>query len=134
MKIKLFADEYQRKARFYPGILAMAPVVYCLFAIFPIEGTIDTFVVRVLIGAGVCCAISFLTQDLCRCISKVVFQIPQFSEDETHMPTTDLMLKTKTSMDLSRIKNIVNKIKKDFNVEINIDDNSEKIVVSSQEL
>lgn len=59
-------------------------------------------------------ALGYFLRERIRATSKLLFQFPLFKEDETHMPTTDLLMWSSDYSDEMK-KAIRNKVKKDFN-------------------
>ena len=59
-------------------------------------------------------ALGFFLRERIRVISKLLFQFPLFKEDETQMPTTDLLMWSSDYPDEKK-KAIRKKVKKDFN-------------------
>lgn len=118
--------EYEKKARLYPTLLsAIVPgisLLWTVWTIVPLYFTTLPFLYRVLstIGcAGVfIAACSFLGIEVCRRMSKYIFQSWMFKEDETNMPTTDLLIYEKSIFSSQQIDNIRNKISTDFTIHI----------------
>lgn len=118
--------EYEKKARLYPTLLsAIVPgilLLCCIWTIVPQYFTAIPFLYRVLsmIGcAGIfIAACSFLGREACRRMSKCLFQSWLFKEDETEMPTTDLLIYEKSIFSTQQIDNIRNKICSDFTISI----------------
>ena len=112
-------DLYQKKARAYPAVLTtILPALYVIttnndldwyirlfnqigwYKIFPLS------VIVLLFGAiGFCCS------ELIAVISKI---FPLFKEDETQMPTTNLLIYRTSNFTESHIDLILNKIFQDF--------------------
>lgn len=122
----LFMTEYEKKARLYPTLLSAAVpgilVLWCVWTIVPQYFTAIPFIYRVLsmIGcAGIfIAACSFFGREVCRRMSKCLFQSWLFKEDETEMPTTDLLIYEKSIFSTQQIDNIRNKICTDFTISI----------------
>ncbi len=117
-------SEYDKKARLYPTLLsATVPgmlLLWCLWNILPLYFTTIPFLYRVLSTIGFVgvfiAACSFLGQEVCRRTSKYLFQFWFFKEDETYMPTTDLLIYEKSIFSTQQIDNIRDKICSDFTI------------------
>lgn len=122
----LFMTEYEKKARLYPTLLsATIPgilLLCCIWTIVPQYFTTIPFLYRILSMVGCAgifiAACSFLGREACRRMSKCLFQSWFFKEDETEMPTTDLLIYEKSIFSAQQIDNIRNKIYSDFTISI----------------
>lgn len=92
-------DEYTKKARVYPAVLSLyLPLALLIgFALYNVKNfkalEIVCSTVSVLISSAVLtAAIRFWLGQVCRMVSKRLFQYPLFKEDESYMPTTDFLL------------------------------------------
>lgn len=118
--------EYEKKARLYPALLsATVPgilLLWCIWTIVPQYFSTIPFLYRVLSMVGCAgffiAACSFLGREVCRRMSKCLFQSWFFKEDETEMPTTDLLIYEKSIFSTQQIDNIRNKICSDFTISI----------------
>lgn len=92
-------DEYIKKARVYPAVLSLyLPLALIIgFALCNVENLktlgIGCSIVSVLISSAILtAAIRFWLGQVCRMVSKRLFQYPLFKEDESYMPTTEFLL------------------------------------------
>lgn len=114
-------NQYYYKARLLPTVLTSIPAVILynkfisnlyydkLEKIFPVLPNITDFTLSA--------AIIFLLVQLNRLVSKEIFQ-KLFFKDEINMPTTNLLLKSNTELDLSIKKKIEDKIKSKFEIDL----------------
>lgn len=63
-------------------------------------------------------AFAYLSRELVRNTSKIIFQFPIFKEDETEMPTTKLLLWRDGKISKSYHKEIEKKVKQDFGIQL----------------
>lgn len=118
--------EYEKKARLYPALLSSTVpgtlLLWCVWTIVPQYFTTIPFLYRLLSMVGCAgifiAACSFLGREICRRMSKYIFQSWFFKEDETKMPTTDLLIYEKSIFSAQQIDNIRNKICSDFTITI----------------
>lgn len=118
--------EYEKKARLYPTLLsATVPgilLLCCIWTIVPQYFTTIPYLYRILSMVGCAgifiAACSFLGREACRRMSKCLFQSWLFKEDETEMPSTDLLIYEKSIFSTQQIDNIRNKICSDFTISI----------------
>lgn len=115
-------DEYQRKAQFYPCLWTMIPLAYWLESVLQYEASLEIITIRIIAGLGIYGALIFGLQEVSRSIGKLIFQFPIFAEDEMNMPTTKLLLRSTSDFSLMMLENIVEKIHKEFNLNIDIND------------
>lgn len=112
-------DIYSRHAYLYSAWTAMLiPCVLASAMIYYYEPTseLQDFwkAATTSIPLVVFLALGFFLRERIRTTSKLLFQFPLFKEDETHMPTTDLLMWSSDYSDEMK-KAIRNKVKKDFN-------------------
>jgi hypothetical protein len=114
---------YEKRARLYPVIVTMALpfglLSYFLTSIIPVEYSLTTRIVISLIPTGLLtAAFSFYFKNFIRSISKWLFQFRFFKEDESYMPTTELLLWNNGKFTDDKKKRIREKINSKFNVEL----------------
>ena len=92
-------DDYSRKARMYPAVLSLfLPItlllgfVICSIDCFTPLSVAYPFVFALISSSLLTAAIRWGLAEVCRQISKFLFQYPLFKEDESNMPTTDMLL------------------------------------------
>lgn len=118
---------YETYAQKYPAIVAMLVPTFLTTTIVntylpDIQDNWNAFLAR--IGAFIPVAliygaIGYFARQLFRDTSKKIFQFPLFKEDETEMPTTQLLLRTGVRrMSVSAIDSIAAKIYKDFGIKL----------------
>jgi len=116
---------YEKKARLYPVIIAMLIPLFLL--IYAGSEMIATFsklehfwniAISIIPATLITGALMYGVKSLVRSTSKMLFQFPLFKENETMMPTTEMMLwKDKTIS--KQNKNLIrNKIKDDIGLEL----------------
>jgi len=112
-------DTYSRHAYLYSAWTAMAIPCILASAMVYYYGSAAEIqnlwkVVTSFIPVALFLALGFFCRERIRATAKLLFQFPLFKEDETRMPTTDLLM---WSSDYSNEmkKAIRNKVKKDFN-------------------
>jgi len=110
---------YERKARLYPVIITMAfplgLLSFFLTDLLPTQVNLITRISISLIPAGLLtAAFSFYLKNFIRSISKWIFQFRYFKEDESYMPTTELLLWNNHRLSDSYKKRIRDKIKSMF--------------------
>jgi len=117
---------YEKKARLYPAIIAFilpcALLLWAFWITFPNMFSSLPHIYRIIstIGcAGVLmAAFSFFGREICRITSKRLFQFWMFNEDETDMPTTDLLIYEKSIFSVQQIDNLRERICEDFTIHI----------------
>ena len=118
-------DAYVKYARVLPAIVAMIlPCISTIYFIYHIpcvkiffmEELNDIWeVLIVILPCGlVYSAIGYFARESFRSISKIIFQYKLFNEDETKMPTTDLLMFSYSSFSKKYILKIMQKINADF--------------------
>jgi len=124
---------YEKKARLYPVILAML----IPFFLFVIAGTnfLNTFdkleqiwkiVISIIPASLITAALGYGVKNLTRSTAKILFQFPLFKEDETRMPTTEILLHSNELLSLQNKQLIRNKISTDLGL-IMMDEEQEKL-------
>lgn len=117
---------YEKKARLYPAIIAFilpcALLLWSIWTTFPSRFSSLPHIYRIMstIGcAGVLmAAFSFFGREICRITSKRLFQFWIFKEDETYMPSTDLLIYEKSVFSVQQIDNLRKRICDDFTIHI----------------
>jgi hypothetical protein len=122
---------YEKRARLYPVIFTMAfpfgLLSYFLMSLLPTEINLATRVVISLVPTGLLtAAFSFYCKNFIRSISKWIFQFRYFKEDESYMPTTELLLWSNSKFTDSYKKRIREKIKEIFNVKLSTKESETK--------
>ena len=112
-------DTYSRHAYLYSAWTAMLiPCVLASAMIYyyePTSGLQDFWkAATTSIPVVVFLALGYFLRERIRATSKLLFQFPLFKEDETHMPTTDILMWSSDYSDEMK-RAIRNKVKKDFN-------------------
>ena len=128
MQKKMTRNPYIKYARIYPAIVAM--IIPCLASTYYVYklGILNEYFtqfsscVKMLAlfvpSALLYSAIGYLGVEVFRSISKILFQYGLFGEDETNMPTTDLLIFSHSTFSETYINRIINKIEKDFHISI----------------
>lgn len=114
---------YEKRARLYPVVITMALpfglLSYFLIGLLPVETNLATRIIISLVPTGLLtAAFSFYFRNFIRSISKWVFQFRYFKEDESYMPTTELLLWNDSKFTDSYKKRIREKIKDTFNIKL----------------
>ena len=118
-------DEYQLKARLYPCIVSMLTLAgYIVILIDTVYGEKIDVYCKLFEFGFVTAAASFFLRELCRSVSKHLFQFLMFKEDETDMPTTKMLLYKNKDFSKQTIDNIVKKIDVDLQLKIDPNDDS----------
>ncbi len=112
-------DTYSRHAYLYSAWTAMLiPCVLASAMIYyyePTSGLQDFWkAATTSIPVVVFLALGYFLRERIRATSKLLFQFPLFKENETHMPTTDILMWSSDYSDEMK-KAIRDKVKKDFN-------------------
>ena len=120
-------DKYEKIARVYPCIAgSIIPIILSgifIFRFFPSGWNIwETFIAKISVFVPITVfygALGFWCRTIIANTSKLIFQFPLFKQDETMMPTTQLIswksTKRKSEQD---IKNIAKKVKTDFGIKL----------------
>ena len=119
-------EKYIKYARVYPSIIAMlipALLTSVYLAEVFVQGIASVSYVLRLIAvfvpvAVVYAAVGYFLRELFRDTSKQLFQFPLFREDETKMPTTQMLLWKDKSLDYNRKKRIREMLKERHKVEL----------------
>jgi hypothetical protein len=114
---------YEKRARLYPVIITMALpfglLSYFSIYLLPFEANLVTRIFVSLIPTGLLtAAFSYYFKNFIRSISKWIFQFRYFKQDESYMPTTELLLWSNNEFTDNYKKRIREKIKNDFNVKL----------------
>ena len=121
-------DPYTKYARVMPSVVAMLlpcvsfvclllqlPQLQSAFASWNILAKCITLFLPLSVVFGSC---GYAMREFFRSISKILFQYQFFKEDETAMPTTDLLVYRCSSFSENYIKKIAEKIKCDFGLSL----------------
>ena len=122
---------YEKRARLYPVIITLALpfglLSYFLVNLLPVEINLATRVVLSLAPTGLLtAAFSFYFKNFVRFISKWIFQFRYFKENESYMPTTELLLWNNQKFTDSYKKRIREKIKETYNVKLSTKESEAK--------
>lgn len=120
-------DDYTKYARVLPAIMAMIlPCISTISFIYHLPSVNQLMtkelnlmwntLILILPCSLIYGAIGYSSRELFRSISKIIFQYQLFGEDEANMPTTDLLLLSKSSFSESYIKKIRQKVYDDFKI------------------
>lgn len=116
---------YEKKARLYPVILAMLiPLILIILLSSQMIATFNkleqiwNIVISILPASLITGALIYSVKLLSRSTSKALFQFPIFKEDESRMPSTDLILWSNQGLSKQRKKQIHDKIKNDIGIEL----------------
>lgn len=115
-------NEYERHAYLYSAWSAL--LVPCLLTIWItwsiLPSELDTFhMIQKTLGivassAVVYAALGFYIRELFRSTSKMIFQFPMFKENETRMPTTELLLWKNKLLSRSQIEQLHHKLQAQY--------------------
>lgn len=119
-------DKYTKYARVYPSLASMImPIILTTILLLntPIDFLNEYLLVEKIISifiptAIIYASIGYAARELFRSTSKSLFQFWLFKEDETQMPTTNLLLWSKTTFSEQKMKILRKKIKEDFNIKL----------------
>ena len=114
---------YEKQARLYPVIITMAFPLglssYFLLNLLPFEINLAKRILISLIPTGLLiAAFSYYCKNMVRSIAKWLFQFRFFKEDESYMPTTELLLWKNSRFTDNYKKRIRDKIKEQFGVKL----------------
>ena len=116
---------YEKRARLYPVIISMIlPLILLIFITSDLIEKVSQFdklwniLISIIPATVLTGAISYGVKSLSRSTSKVLFQFPLFKEDETHMPTTEFLLRKNNSLSMQNKKLIREKIKGTLNMDL----------------
>lgn len=124
---------YEKKARLYPVIVSML-IPFVLFTIignnmlssFDKLEHIWNILISIIPASLVTGAFGYGVKNLARTTSKALFQFPLFKEDETNMPTTEILLHSSDMFSLQKKRLIRDKIKQDLGLEL-MDEEQERL-------
>jgi hypothetical protein len=130
---------YEKRARLYPTVITMAMPLgllsYFLIDLLPVETNLTTRIIISIVPTGLLiAAFSFYFRNFIRSISKWIFQFRYFKEDESYMPTTELLLWNNSKFTDSYKKRIREKIKEMFNVKLCIKESEIKNELEARKL
>lgn len=119
-------DKYTKVARIYPGLVGMIiPWVIVVWSFWDNLPAIQTTITQIfsylglfLSSALVFAALGYAMREAIRSTSKWIFQFPLFNEDETKMPTTEMLLWKNHMISKQMHKNIIDKVHRCFNIEL----------------
>jgi len=124
---------YEKKAQLYPVILAMLiPFLLFFIAGANLLNTCENleqmwrFFISIIPASLLTTALGFGVKNLIRSTSKMLFQFPLFKEDETRMPSTEILMHTSELLSCQNKQLIRNRIKEDFGL-ILMDEEQEKL-------
>lgn len=124
---------YEKKARLYPVIIAMLiPFVLLVLAgnnLLYNSDKIDQIwkiVISIIPASLITAALGYGVKNLTRSTSKMLFQYPLFKEDETNMPSTEILLHSSELLSFQNKQLIRNKIQADFGLSL-MDEEQEKL-------
>ena len=119
--------DYETYAQKYPAVVAMLVPALLTTAILSsylpdIQGVWNTFIAKIGTFIPVVLiygAIGYFARQLFRDASKKIFQYSLFDEDETDMPTTQLLLRTSDKrLSINSIDSIAEKVYRDFSIKL----------------
>lgn len=116
---------YERKARLYPVIISMLLPLFILIiissqmlsTIFELK-KIWNITISIIPATLITGALIYGVKSLVRSTSKALFQFPLFNENETQMPTTELLLWKNNTISKQNKKIISKKIKKEIGLKL----------------
>lgn len=116
---------YEKKARLYPVIIAMlTPLLLIIYLSSKIMATFNqlegiwNIAISIIPATLITGALTYGVKSLSRSTSKALFQFPLFKENETKMPTTELILWKNNLLSKQNIRLIHEKIHIDFGLEL----------------
>ncbi len=116
---------YEKKARLYPVIIAMLIPLFLLIYFsskfmspFNQLEEIWNIAISIIPATMITGALTYGVKSLSRSTSKALFQFPLFKENETKMPTTELILWKNNLLSKQNISLIHEKIHSDFRLEL----------------
>ncbi len=124
---------YEKRARLYPVIVSML-IPFILFIIIGnnLLSSYDklehiwNILISIIPASLVTAALGYGVKNLVRSTSKALFQFPLFKEDETKMPTTEILLHAGDMFSQQNKQLIRNKIKQDLGLEL-MDEEQERL-------
>ncbi|WP_028910697.1 hypothetical protein [Prevotella sp. AGR2160] len=132
MKYKM--NKYERHAYLYSSWVALLvpliSVVYYLSSYFYIDYKGPLAFIKVFFATAFpttigFAAVGFFFRDIFRQTSKQLFQFKLFKEDETKMPTTEMLLYKNKMLSRQRIKQLSEKLKIEYNVSLPTEEEQE---------
>lgn len=116
---------YERRARLYPVIVSMLPplILLILFgskiaSLFTKLEEIWNIAIAIIPATAITGALTYGLKTLARTTSKFIFQFPLFLEDESKMPTTELLLWKNKSLSKKNKAQIHDNIKNNVGLEL----------------
>lgn len=116
---------YEKKARLYPVIVAMLmPLLLIIYLSSRIIATLNqleeiwNIAISIIPATLITGALTYGVKSLSRSTSKALFQFPLFKENETKMPTTELILWKNNFLSKQNINRIHGKIHSDLGLEL----------------
>jgi len=114
---------YEKRARLYPLIvttaLPLGLLSYFLIGLLAVKINFATKLAISIIPTGLLtAAVAYFCKNIIRSISKWIFQRRFFKEDESYMPTVELLLWNNNSFTDDKKKRIREKIKSKFHIEL----------------
>lgn len=116
---------YEKKARLYPVIVAMLmPLLLIIYLSSRIIATLNqleeiwNIAISIIPATLITGALTYGVKSLSRSTSKALFQFPLFKENETKMPTTELILWKNNFLSKQNINRIHEKIHSDLGLEL----------------
>lgn len=116
---------YEKKARLYPVIVAMLmPLLLLIYLSSRIIATFNqleeiwNIAISIIPATFITGALTYGVKSLSRSTSKALFQFPLFKENETKMPTTELILWKNNFLSKQNINRIHGKIRTDLGLEL----------------
>lgn len=123
---------YEKRARLYPVIVAMLiPLFLIIYLSSKMLSTLNQLeeiwnvAISIIPASLITGALTYGVKSLSRSTSKALFQFPLFKEDESKMPTTELMLWSNNSVSRQNKKILHEKILIDLNLVL-MDEEQEK--------
>lgn len=119
-------DEYVKYGRFYPTLFGMLiPFLLTFFMfgdklenILSIINKFTSYVGVFVMSFALYGCIGYFLREISRDISKLLFQFPLFKEDETEMPTTEMLLWKNEKISDDYHNSIADKVYKQFHIHL----------------
>lgn len=119
-------NQYIRKGRVYPALVGMLIPLIVIFWSFAdlipkFQNNLKllfSYLGFLGLSVSILAAIGYFLREVFRSISKCIFQFPFFREDETKMPTTEMLLWKNNLMSEQRHENISIKCYEMFNISL----------------
>lgn len=133
-------DVYKKYGRVYPAIAGMLlPALATVWMVYSYWSEAATVIkaIKLIVGifiptALVYAAIGYALRELCRSISKWLFQFPLFKEDETKMPTTEMLLWRNHLVSDEYHQTISQKVAERFNIHLMTKEEEEADIVEAR--